>query len=246
MADFYRPDAPLARFVEDSSAECAEELDEASFLRREDGLKLVLERSSVLYSNMARFEFKDVILKPWRAMGELAREELILGTLAEMHGGNRDDAFGLLGDDRTLVLEINLAGLAGNNGEGFVTLINVLLPSSEQPTAYSAVRHADFERVHGFILDGESLVPRSKGVRARQEQTLICRHNRLHIFVATVFDLMVRSVSLEMSQSLLILCRSGKSTPHTPASLFLRTARPATPLCTRHNWPRPLLGGLKA
>lgn len=135
---------------------------------------------------------EDGVAKRWTAKSRLEREEIILAALASSHGETSALAREHDGNNREIAPEITLGHLAGNGGEGFVKLVKDLLPDPTSSSPYFIVRNTDFERIYGFQLNTDSLLPRSKIIRAFQEEHLIIRHTYMLILCLRMLGSLVR------------------------------------------------------
>lgn len=140
-----------------------------------------------------RWDFEEVYGQAWRGMGDRAREEIVLRAMECMHLEFEDLS-------RYSVPEITLGNMAGGSGEGFLKLVNALLPGEDLQGDYSVVRHAGWEVVHGIELDeGESLKPRSRSICAMQKGFLLLRHAYMLDFVLNALKEIVSSSWSESS-----------------------------------------------
>ena len=87
-----------------------------------------------------RRNFGEVNGEPWRVMSEREREEIVLRAMECMH-------VELEGLSRYRVPDVTLANMAGGGGEGFLKLVNALLPHKDRPDDYSVVRCVAWEPV---------------------------------------------------------------------------------------------------
>lgn len=135
----------------------------------------------------------ELVYERWRGKTLEEREEIVLAALAGLHSGDSklDKKREI---NRRSAPEITLEGMAGGGGQGFVRLVNAVLPGEK--SSYSIVCNSAFERVYGFRADGdESLAPLSKRLRAWQDEELLVRASYLQGFVSRALELIVSILS---------------------------------------------------
>jgi hypothetical protein len=130
------------------------------------------------------------VIEPWKAMHVAEREVKLLEAMRILHqsdtflGEERRSAYN---SERRLVPEITLKNLAGDDGQGFLTLINALLPDPDRVDQYRIVRNAEFEAHYGINFESdETIMPPSQSERAYQETRLHLRHLYLLEFVRVI------------------------------------------------------------
>jgi hypothetical protein len=96
--------------------------------------------------------------------------------------------------------EVNLLGMCGQNGEGFLALIDhfkmnqVELNSSSMPLDFPVLKQDDVWRLHEINTD-EEVIPLSQGERAIQNLVLVKRHRFLSLFVCHTLGTFVRELA---------------------------------------------------
>lgn len=173
-------------------------LDEYRFEERASGHQLVTEDCWKLFYDVQGVPaYEKRYADPWRAMTEVAREEIILAALWSMPSEVEGDARPL-DRIRLLMLELTLNEMAGDGGDRFLTLVNRLLANFDNPFTFSVVRNASFERHCDFRFDvGKNLVPRNKIIRVLQQHLFNLRHMNLLLVVRHALSLIV-SLSFQL------------------------------------------------
>lgn len=170
-------------------------------------------------------DFGVVYAGPWRAMGKRAREEIVLKVLAWIEGAGFDRV------DRYSAPELTLANLAGGAGEGFLRLVNALLPNEDLPNENSVVRHEGWEKVCRIVLEGESLKSSGRSVRALEDEHLVGRHAFLLDFVEGVLENIVRCAFVDdlmtFANQFGMQKRTTTTTSHKPTTT-LKSEKPQT------------------
>lgn len=214
---YYGEDSAQPIIDKTNQHEQLDSLDEYSFSMREEGTRIVLEQGRVLWARLA-MDSEERGFAAWRGETELEREEIVLAVLAKRHGGSSEYVREKEVELRALAPEITLGGLAGGDGEGLIELARAVVPT-EGGMKYAIVRHARFERLWDFQLDEGKSLPKSKVVRAYQEDQLLMRHSYLLFIVLGVLSVLVSLISLIQLSLTSAFLPERQLRPHSPRSL---------------------------